>query len=121
MIRYDATGGVTAPEPSRFETIFRGDAAVVLHAQLSAVPPERLDAALKQYWAGVHSAFTAEHVAVAWDPATGEEKLTADGSSKLDWSGDGLELQHVALGGAPDIKRDAAADPDAPYLVDFPA
>jgi tetratricopeptide (TPR) repeat protein/transglutaminase-like putative cysteine protease len=122
VIRYDATGGVTAPEPSRFETTFRGDAATVLHAQLSAVPPDRLDAALKQYWAGVHNAFTAIHVAAAWDPATGEEKLTADGTSKLDWSNPGLELQHVALGGAPDIKRDpAASEPDAPYVVEFPA
>jgi tetratricopeptide (TPR) repeat protein len=122
VIRYDATGGVTAPEPSQFETIFRGDAATVLHAQLSAVPPDRLDAALKAYWASVHNAFTANHVAATWDPATGEQKLTADGTSKLDWSGAGLELQHVALGGAPDIKRDpAASDPDAPYLVEYPA
>lgn len=122
VIRYDASGGVTAPEPSQFETIFRGDAATVLHAQLSAVPPDRLDAALKQYWLGVHNAFTANHVAAAWDPATGEEKVTADGTSKLDWSNPGLELQHVALGGKPDIKRDpAASEVDAPYLVDFPA
>ncbi|WP_216839162.1 DUF3857 domain-containing protein [Caulobacter sp. S45] len=122
VIRYDGSGGVTAPLPTRFETIFRGDAAAVLHAQLSAVPPDRMESALKQYWAGVHTAFTAAHVAAAWDPATGEEKLTADGASKLDWSGSGLELQHVELGGAPDIKRDpAASDPDAPYVVDFPA
>jgi tetratricopeptide (TPR) repeat protein len=121
VIRYDASGGVTKPEPTQLETTFRGDAAVALHARLSAIPPERMDAALKAYWAGVHTAFTPAHVASSWDPAMGELKFTADGTSKLDWSGSGLELQHVALGGAPDIKRDpAASDPDAPYLVGFP-
>jgi tetratricopeptide (TPR) repeat protein len=122
VIRYDASGGYTAPEPTRLETTFRGDAAFLLHAQLSAIPPERIDAALKAYWAGVRTKFTPAHVASAWDPATEELRLTADGMSQLDWSGEGLELQHVALGGAPDIKRDpASSDPDAPYLVDFPA
>ncbi|HLZ83920.1 MAG TPA: DUF3857 domain-containing protein, partial [Caulobacteraceae bacterium] len=122
VIRYDASGGVVAPEPTRLRTVFRGDAAVQLHAQLSAVPPDRLEAALKSYWASVHTAFTPAHVAATWDPVTGEETVTADGTSKLDWSGSGLELQHVALGGAPDIKRDAASsDLDAPYALDYPS
>ncbi len=121
FIRYDATGGKAAPEPTVLKTVIRGDAAVLIHAQLSAVPPERIDAALKDYWARVHSAFTAAHVAAAWDAAAGEEILTADGMSKLDWTDAGLELQHVAMGGAPDIKRDPASnDLDAPYVVDFP-
>ena len=122
VIHYDASGGVVAPEPTQLRTVFRGDTAVQLHAQLSAVPPDRLDAALKSFWAGVHTAFTPAHVAATWDPVTGEETVTADGTSKLDWSGSGLELQHVALGGAPDIKRDAASsDPDAPYALDYPS
>ncbi len=122
IIRYDASAGVTGPEPTRLETTFRGDAATQLHAQLSLVAPERMDAALKAYWASVHTAFTAAHVAAAWNPATGEETLKADGTSKLDWSGTGLELQHVRLGGEPDIKRDdAASDLDAPYVVGFPS
>jgi tetratricopeptide (TPR) repeat protein len=120
-IRYDASAGATAPVPTQLKTTFRGDAAFVLQAQLAAVPPERLQAALKAYWAGVHSAFTAAHVAAAWDPDLGEETLTADGTSKLQVSDAGIELQHVELGGAPDIKRDPAAnDPDAPYAVPFP-
>ncbi len=122
VIRYDASGGVTAPEPTELQTTFRGDAGALLHAQLSAVPPERMDAALKAYWSGVHTAFTATHVSASWDPATSEERLVADGTSKLDWSGAGLELQHVELGGPPEIKRDPASrDPDAPYVVDFPS
>ncbi len=122
VIRYDASGGVTDPEPTQLKTTLRGDQAFLVHAQLSAVPPERLDTALKAYWAGVHTAFTPAHVAASWDATTGEETLKADGTSKLDWSGHGLELQNVELGGAPDIKRDpAASDQDAPYLVPFPS
>ncbi|MGC1302712.1 MAG: tetratricopeptide repeat protein, partial [Caulobacteraceae bacterium] len=122
VIRYDASGGVTKDEPTELETTLRGDAGVVAHAQMSAVPQDRLEASLKAYWAQLHTAFTPTHVAAAWDPATGEEKLTAEGTSKLDWSGAGLELHHVEFGGALDIKRDpAASDPDAPYSVDFPS
>jgi tetratricopeptide (TPR) repeat protein len=120
-IRYDASGGAAAPVPTQLKTTFRGDAGFMLQGELSAVPPERLDAALKAYWAGLHSALTATHVAASWDAAAGEETLTADGTSKLDVSDSGLELQHVELGGAPDIKRDpAASDPDAPYAIPFP-
>ncbi len=122
IIRYDASGGVTEPEPTHLETVFRGDAAIQVHSQVSAIPPDRTDAFLKAYWANVHTAFTPTHLAATWDPETGEERFTAEGTSKLDWSGSGLELQHVALGGAPDIKRDpASADPEAPYIVDFPS
>jgi hypothetical protein len=121
-IRYDASGGVTAPEPSQFTTTFRGDAAVGLHAALAAATPDQTDAYLRNYWAQVHTAFTPTHVAASWNPATGEETFAAEGTSKLDWSGSGLELQHVGLGGAPDIKRDPTAiDPDAPYAVDYPS
>jgi tetratricopeptide (TPR) repeat protein len=122
VIRYDASGGVTAPEPTHLETTFRGDAGFALKTTLAEVAPERLDAALKAYWAGVHTAFTPTHLAAAWNPETGEETLTADGASKLDWSGAGLELQHVEMGGAPDIKRDpAATSPGAPYVLEFPS
>lgn len=122
IIHYDASDGVTAPERSEFKTVFRGDLGFALHTQLSQVPPEQMDTALKQYWAGVHTAFTAAHVAATWDPATGEETLTADGVSKLDWSGAGLELQNIELGAKPDIERDpGAVDIDAPYAVNFPS
>ena len=80
-----------------------------------------MDAALQAYWTGVHTAFTPAHVAENWDQATGGERLTADDSSKLDWSDPGLELQHVELGRVPDLKRDpAASDLNAPYVVDYP-
>ena len=58
VIRYDASGGVTAPEPTHLGTTFRGDAAVGLHSQLAAVPADRLDAVLKAFWAQAHTAFT---------------------------------------------------------------
>ncbi len=121
IIRYDASGGVTAPEPTHLDTLFTGDLGALIHAKFAAVPTERMDAALRAYWTGVHTAFTPAHVAETWDPATGGERLTADGYSKLDWSDPGLELTHVELGGPPDIKRDpAASDPNAPYAVDYP-
>jgi transglutaminase-like putative cysteine protease/Tfp pilus assembly protein PilF len=122
VIRYDASGGVTAPEPSQFTTTYRGDGAVALHALLAAATPDQIDAYLRSFWAQAHTAFTPTHVAASWDPATSEETFSAEGTSKLDWSGAGLELQHVALGGAPDIKRDPnASDPDAPYVIDYPS
>jgi hypothetical protein len=99
VIRYDASGGTTAPIPTQLKTTFRGDAAFLLHA-----------------------AFTPAHVAAVWDATTGEETITADGTSKLETTDSGLELQHVELGGAPDIKRDpASSDPDAPYVVAYPS
>jgi tetratricopeptide (TPR) repeat protein len=122
VIRYDASGGVTAPAHTQLETTVRDDAAVFLHAKLSAVPPERVESALKAYWTAAHTKFTPVHVAQAWDPDARELKLTADGTSTLDWSGAGLDLHEVEFGGAPDIKRDpAASDPDAPYVTEFPA
>lgn len=122
IIRYDASGRAADPKPTRLETTFRDDVAGALHAKLSAIPPERMEAALKAYWTTAHTAFTPAHVAQAWDPDTRELKLTADGTSKIDWSDAGFELQNVEVRGAPDVKRDpAASDPDAPYVTDFPA
>jgi tetratricopeptide (TPR) repeat protein len=122
IIRYDASGGVTRPEPTQLKTVFRGDLGFAFHTALAEAAPNQLDEILRRYWASVHNAFTPAHLSQSWDPSTGEETLTADGTSKLDWSGTGLELQHVSLGGKPDIKRDPqASDPDAPYLVDFPS
>jgi tetratricopeptide (TPR) repeat protein len=122
VIRYDASGGVTAPEPTQLETTIRDDVAVALHAKLSAIPPERMDAALKAYWTTAHTAFTPVHVAQTWNPDTAELKLTADGTSKIGWSGAGFELQNVEFHHAADVKRDpASSDPDAPYQTEFPA
>ncbi|HEY1927812.1 MAG TPA: DUF3857 domain-containing protein [Caulobacteraceae bacterium] len=122
VIRYDASGRASAPKPTQLETTIRDDVAVALHAKLSAIPPERMEAALKAYWAGAHTAFTPAHVAQSWNPDTRELRLTADGTSKIDWSDAGFELQNVEFRGAHDIKRDpAASDPDASYVTNFPA
>ena len=122
QITYDGSGNVTEPNPTRLVTIFRGDLGLQLHVQLSAVPASQMEPALRAFWAQQHTAFTPTHVAASWDSKTGEETLSAEGTSKLDWSGSGLELQNVELGGPPDIKRDAAtSDPDAPYALDYPS
>ena len=122
VIRYDASGGVTAPEPTHLDTTFGGDAGLGLNLQFASVTPDRLQQVLRSYWASVHTAFTPTRMTAAWDPVRREEHLVADGTSKLDWSGAGLELQHVRLGGAPDVKRDpAASDPDAPFVTDYPS
>ncbi|HEX4742725.1 MAG TPA: tetratricopeptide repeat protein, partial [Caulobacteraceae bacterium] len=103
------------------ETTIRDDVAFALHARLSAIPPERIEAALKAYWTGQHTAFTPVHVAETWDQDTRELRLTADGTSKIGWSGAGFELQNVELRSGFDIKRDPiSSDPDAPYVTDFP-
>lgn len=121
VIRYDASGGVTAPEPTHLETTLGGDAGLGLNLQFASLTPDRLQQGLRGYWASVHTAFTPTRMTAAWDPVQREEHLVADGTSKLDWSGAGLELQHVRLGGAPDIKRDpAASNPDAPFVTDYP-
>ena len=121
MIRYDASGGVTAPEPTHFETDFGGDAGLGLHLQFGNLTPDRLTEGLRAYWASAHAAFTATRMTADWDPVRREERLVADGTSKLDWSGAGLEFQHVRLGGAPDVKRDpAASNPNAPFVTDYP-
>ncbi len=122
IIRYDASAGIAGPEPTELKTTFRGDLGYLFHSQLESVAPDRLDAALKQYWLSVHTAFTAVHVAAVWDASTREETFTADGTSKLDWSGTGLELEHVTMGGKPDVERDPqSTDLDAPFVVSFPS
>ena len=47
VIRYDASGGVTAPEPTHLDTLFAGDLGALIHAKFAAVPAERMDAALR--------------------------------------------------------------------------
>lgn len=121
IIRYDASKGPAAPEPTNLKTILRGDGAALLHTKFSSLPPEQLEAALRAYWSAIHSRFTPSHVSANWDEEKGEETLTAEGESALDWTSSGLELQHVEFGGAPNLNRDPASIvPDAPYVVTFP-
>ena len=121
LIRYDASKGASAPYGTHFQTVFRGDVGYAMHTVFAAVAGAQHEAALKAFWANQHSAFTASSMSETWDPVVREETIVGDGSSKLELSSAGLELQHVEFGGKPEIDRDPdASDPDAPYLTSYP-
>ena len=119
-LRLDASAGLSLPAPAHGEAVLRGDAAVGLNQQLSAMTPANLETALKEYWRRRDDYISASSVSARYDAANQEEFLTMDGTAAMDWkTGGGFEAADVELHKI-DFQREAGPDRDAPVLVNSP-
>lgn len=119
-VRLDARAGLGKPAPAHVETRFRGDPATAVRLAIEALPAEKRDAELRQYWRNEYAFITPDAVKATFDAATGEETLTLDGTATLDWSGGGYETDGTAIGYTADFTREPGLDRDAPFAVAFP-
>ena len=125
-LRVDASGGLFAPAPVQAEAVLRGEAANVVHLGLSGASAADAEEALKSYWSEQLEGFDIKTVASAYDPATGEARLSMTGTAKLEWTpdGDAGAYHHPVLGRLgwkADFKREPGPHAAAPFAVSHPS
>lgn len=119
-LRIDATAGLTVPAPTKAEMIFRGDDAVATNAVLTTTSGEARTRALRDYWKGEYDFIDVISATATFDPKTREERLTMEGTAKMDWSSGWYETDGTRIGYKADFSRDPGPDRDAPFAVTFP-
>lgn len=121
LINIDASGGGgDTPAPARFERIFRGDLALVFSMLASKFPTASRDKMLRDYWTENFPRFTPRTATGAFDRATGEYRLVAEGAMKLKLKGGRYYTDVPTLGYTPDFKRDPGPNADAPLALSHP-
>lgn len=117
----DARGGIFTPAPAQARHIFRGDAAQVIRLGLAAVPDSARDAALRDFWKGAYPFIEPTKVSATFDPATGVQTLSLDGTASLKWNDGYFRIPGSSLSFRADFDRPAGPGKDAPFAVSFPS
>lgn len=119
-IRIDASAGISAPAPTTIETVLRGDEAISVNAGLASLAPTARDQALKAYWKNQYDFIEVKSTSASFDAKNGEQRLTMDGTAKLDWINGNYQTDGTNVGYRADFSRDAGTDKDAPFAVPYP-
>lgn len=119
-IRIDASAGVTAPAPAKVETILRGNDAVGTKIALANLVGEARERALKDYWKEQYDFIHVKSVSAEFDPKSGEQRLTLEGTAKMDWANGAYQTDGTSVGYRADFSRDPGPDRDAPFAIPFP-
>lgn len=122
----DASAGFGVPAKVSAEQVLRGDDMLQLRTQLSSLPHEDAERAVKAYWRRELS--WAEPTTAAWryDELQKLMVLSMSGEGKLGWEGDDQDGRSLDIDGAgftppSEFHRPKEQDQDAPWLTDFPA
>ncbi|GAO40199.1 hypothetical protein SCH01S_45_00420 [Sphingomonas changbaiensis NBRC 104936] len=119
-IRIDASAGLSLPAPTHIDWVYRGDAAMGLNLALSNLTPEVRDRSLKDFWKKNFDFVEVKTTNSAFDPKTGEMRITMDGTAKMDWSDNRYETDRTSVGYTADFTREPGAFHDAPFAVAYP-
>jgi len=125
-IQIDASAGMDAPASVHTVSIFRGDSAIALNLRAKSTTPTDLDKNMRDYWKKSLDWVEVAKVDAVYDEATGEERVTMEGSGKMDWKnylGGGGRQYHIdnsRLGWKADYDREPGSKVDAPFAVAFP-
>lgn len=119
-IRMDATKGVRVPAPTTIELTLRGDSALGMNQAMANFVGEARDRTLREYWRRRFRDLEPGTVGMAFDEATGEMKLTVEGSMTLHWDGVWYETDETGVGYLADFTREPGYASDAPYTLDYP-
>ena len=120
MISIDASSGVTRPVPFHVEADLHDYGAVVMRQRLANLTPGQLDAGLRAFWARQYDFVTVRSVAAIYDEKNEVERLTMDGTAKLDWSGSEYAPMGLGVGYDADFERQPGPHRDAPFAVAYP-
>lgn len=119
-IRIDASAGISAQAPTTIETILRGDEAISINTGLANLATAARDQALKAYWKNQYDFIEVKSSSASFDPKTGEQRLTMEGTAKLDWANGNYQTDGTNVGYRADFSRDPGTDKDAPFAVPYP-
>jgi len=116
----DASAGTSMPATVEIKTALRGDDAIASKTVLEQLSTEDLDKALRSYWKSKFNFIELSDVGNDFDPASGEYRLTASGTTTLDWGWKGFRLDSARMGWVVDYEREDGPDMDAPVAVAYP-
>ncbi|PTQ12047.1 hypothetical protein CLG96_05575 [Sphingomonas oleivorans] len=119
-IRIDASAGISAPAPTKVETILRGDEALATNAVLANLVGEARDRALRDYWKNQYDFIDVKSVSASFDSKTGEQRLSMEGEAQLDWANGNYQTDGTNVGYRADFSRDPGPDREAPFAVPYP-
>ena len=119
-IRIDASAGISAPAPTKIETILRGDDAIGTSAALATLAGEPRNQALREYWKNQYDFIEIQTTSATFDPKTGEQRLTMEGLATMDWSGGSYQTDGTSVGYRADFSREPGPDQGAPFAIPYP-
>lgn len=119
-ISVDASTGVARPIPFHVDAALHDYTAVVMQQRLADLTPSQLDAGLRGFWSRQYDFVTIKSVAATYDAKNEVERLTMDGTARLDWSGGQYAPIGLGLGYDADFDRQPGPHHDAPYSVPYP-
>lgn len=120
-ISIDATRGLTQPAPIHAEVALHDYAAVVMRQRLGNLTPTQLDAGLRTLWSQQYKWVTVKTVAATYDEKNEVERMTMDGTAKMDWDGGVYAPPGLDIGFEANFERQAGPHRDAPFAVAYPS
>ncbi|WP_338243049.1 DUF3857 domain-containing protein [Aurantiacibacter hainanensis] len=119
-IRIDLSEGIRTQAPTQAEVTYRGETAIAVNGLMQQLYGQARDQSIEDFWSNRYSFFNPEEVAMEFDEEAGELRISATGTSELDWDYNSFEPTGMRVGYTPDFDRPASADQDAPYAIAYP-
>lgn len=119
-ISIDARNGVAQPAPIHIELALHRYAAVTMRQSLANLTPTQLDTGLRAEWAQQYKTIKVKSVGASYDENAQVERLTLDGTVKMDWGANEYEPPGLAVGYEADFERQPGPNHDAPFAVGYP-
>ncbi|MBU6267985.1 MAG: transglutaminase family protein [Sphingomonadales bacterium] len=125
LVDIDATAGLEQDAQITASNIIRGDEAFLIRTQLSSLPGQDADRALKRYWQKQFDWALADKVNWAYDERRMAITLSMVGRGNPGWTGNDTEGHRLAIFGAgfyaPDSRRrPLEQDQSANWALEFP-
>ena len=119
-ITIDAAAGILRPAPFHVETSMRGAVGVFFEQRLANLTPDQLDESLRRYWAQRYDFVHVKAVSARYDRKAHAERLTMDGTARLQWREHDYLTDGLGVGYVADFSRPPGPNRAAPYAVAYP-
>ena len=113
----DASDGVALPAPVHVEVAFHDYAAVLMRQRVGDLTPTQLDTTLRTLWSQQYKNITVKSVGASYDEKEEVERITMDGTVKMDWGMNEYAPPGLTIGYDADFERQAGPHQDAPFAV----
>lgn len=120
LLTIDASAGQHAPSTVTGSVVMRGETATALNGQLGLITAAQRDQGLRAMWAGIVNLTTTDEIGSTYDAEANVLTLTAKGTTRLDWTGEGLIPPGATYAPLGVEERTAGPFHDAPFVVAHP-
>ena len=121
LLQVDSTGGVYATSPATAEETLRGDLAVALQSQLSALSDSQQQEFYRKFWSNMFDFVTLKSGSFTFDKSKRELRLSMTGNASLDWTGDYFHVPQSTVGFHPNFDRPKGPLQESPFAIAYPS